>query len=104
VFAGRRQEPFHDHFSRVLKNKHQALSQGGYWFEARGSRLKTNSDPVIQASSFQPFSCEHLQKPHNAGSRREALFQHPDSRIQRLRPSRACPPSCLLENRMGKEQ
>jgi hypothetical protein len=58
----------------VLKNKHQAVSQNGYSLEARGSRLKTNSDPVSQASSFQPIPCEHLQKPHNAGSRPRARF------------------------------
>ncbi|HSO59684.1 MAG TPA: hypothetical protein VLR50_01500 [Desulfobacterales bacterium] len=28
----------------------------------------------LRASGFQPVACEHLQKPHNAGSRREAQF------------------------------
>jgi hypothetical protein len=44
--------------NRVLKNKHQAVSQGMRRF---GNR-----------SIF--IICEHLQKPHNAGSRREARF------------------------------
>jgi len=43
---------------RVLKNTHQAVSQGVRRFGKR-------SICII---------CEHLQKPHNAGSRREALF------------------------------
>jgi hypothetical protein len=32
------------------------------------------------------------------------VFQHPNWRIQRLRPSLACLPPGLLENRIGKEQ
>jgi hypothetical protein len=28
----------------------------------------------LRASSFQPIACEHLQKPHNAGSRPAARF------------------------------
>ena len=41
--------------------------------------LKTNSDPgqpgfQLRASSFQPIPCEHLQKPHNAGSQPQAQF------------------------------
>ena len=44
--------------SRVLKNKHQAVSQGVRRF---GKRSPPEAD-------------EHLQKPHNAGSRREARF------------------------------
>jgi hypothetical protein len=44
--------------NRVLKNKHQAVSQGVRRFGKR--------------SIF--IICEHLQKPHNAGSRREARF------------------------------
>jgi hypothetical protein len=39
--------------TRVLKNKHQAVSQGVRRFGKRSILL----------------ICEHLQKPHNAGSR-----------------------------------
>jgi hypothetical protein len=42
----------------MLKNKHQAVSQGVRRFGKR--------------SIFR--ICEHLQEPHNAGSRREARF------------------------------
>jgi len=42
----------------VLKNKHQAVSQGVRRFGKRSP----------------PAADEHLQKPHNAGSRREARF------------------------------
>jgi len=42
----------------VLKNKHQAVSQGVRRFGKRS----------ISAI------CEHLQKPHNAGSRPQARF------------------------------
>jgi hypothetical protein len=42
----------------VFKNKHQAVSQGVRRF---GKRSPPEAD-------------EHLQKPHNAGSRREARF------------------------------
>jgi hypothetical protein len=28
----------------------------------------------LRASSFQPIACEHLQKPHNAGSQPPAQF------------------------------
>ena len=42
----------------MLKNKHQAVSQGVRHF---GKRSPPEAD-------------EHLQKPHNAGSRREAQF------------------------------
>jgi hypothetical protein len=44
--------------NRVLQNKHQAVSQGVRRFGKRSILL----------------ICEHLQKPHNAGSRREARF------------------------------
>jgi len=44
--------------SKVLKNKHQAVSQGVRRFGKRSP----------------PAADEHLQKPHNAGSRREARF------------------------------
>jgi hypothetical protein len=43
---------------RVLKNKHQAVSQGVRRF---GKRSPPEAD-------------EHLQKPHNAGSRPQAQF------------------------------
>jgi hypothetical protein len=63
-------------FNRVFKNKYQAVSQGGYSLEARGLRLEAQNKPrpgqpgfQLRASSFQPIACEHLQKPHNAGSR-----------------------------------
>ena len=46
------------HLTRVLKNKHQAVSQGVRRFGKRSP----------------PAADEHLQKPHNAGSRREARF------------------------------
>jgi hypothetical protein len=46
----------------VLKNKHQAVSQGVRCF---GKRSPPEAD-------------EHLQKPHNAGSRREARFFNRD--------------------------
>jgi hypothetical protein len=52
----------------VLKNKHQAVSQGVRRFGKRSP----------------PAADEHLQKPHNAGSRPQALF-----------------PNTLLINRMG---
>jgi hypothetical protein len=42
----------------VLKNKHQAVSQGVRRFGKRSIFILG----------------EHLQKPHNAGSRREARF------------------------------
>jgi hypothetical protein len=42
----------------VLKNKHQAVSQGVRRFAKRSLLL----------------ICEHLQKPHNAGSRPQAQF------------------------------
>jgi hypothetical protein len=77
---------------------------------ARGSRLKTNSDPVIpnfqlRASSFQPFPCEHLQKPHNAGSWPQARFFNTlIAAFKDCAPSLACLPPGLLENRIGKEQ
>jgi hypothetical protein len=45
-------------FDRVLKNKHQAVSQGVRRFGKRGP----------------PEADEHLQKPHNAGSRPQAQF------------------------------
>ncbi|HSO61954.1 MAG TPA: hypothetical protein VLR50_13060, partial [Desulfobacterales bacterium] len=48
----------------------------GYSLEARGLRLeaqnKFRSNPPgfqLRASSFQPIACEHLQNPHNTGSR-----------------------------------
>jgi hypothetical protein len=44
--------------SRVLKNKHQAVSQGVRRFGERSP----------------PAADEHLQKPHNAGSRPQARF------------------------------
>jgi len=44
--------------NRVLKNKHQAVSQGVRRFGKR--------EPIE--------ICEHLQKPHKAGSQREARF------------------------------
>jgi hypothetical protein len=43
---------------RVLKNKHQAVSRGV-------RRFGKHSPPAAD---------EHLQKPHNAGSRPEARF------------------------------
>jgi hypothetical protein len=43
----------------VLKNKHQAVSQG--------VRRFGKPEPIRLIG-------EHLQKPHNAGSRREARF------------------------------
>jgi hypothetical protein len=46
------------HFNRVLKNKHQTVSQGVRRFG--------------KCSVF--IICEHLQKPHNAGSRFQARF------------------------------
>src|SRR5512139_2140753 len=46
------------YLNRVLQNKHQAVSQGV-------RRLGKRSPPEAD---------EHLQKPHNAGSRREARF------------------------------
>jgi hypothetical protein len=42
----------------VLKDKHQAVSQGVRRFEKRSP----------------PEADEHLQKPHNAGSRPQARF------------------------------
>jgi hypothetical protein len=42
----------------VLKNKHQAVSQGVRRFGKRSP----------------PAADEHLQKPHNSGSRPQALF------------------------------
>jgi hypothetical protein len=45
-------------FNRVVKNKLQAVSQGVRLF---GKRSPSEAD-------------EHLQKPHNAGSRPQALF------------------------------
>ncbi|HEX5682226.1 MAG TPA: hypothetical protein VFX82_15455, partial [Desulfobacterales bacterium] len=63
-----------------MKNKHQAVSQGGYKLEARGVRLEAQKKQApsarLPASSFQlhAFRCEHLQKPHNAGSRPQAQF------------------------------
>ena len=55
--------------SRLLKNKHQAVSQGARRFGKR--------------SIFR--ICEHLQKPCNAGSRLEAKFFNsliePDHRL-----------------------
>jgi hypothetical protein len=42
----------------VLKNKHQAVSQGVRRFGKRSILI----------------ICEHLQKPHNAGSRPQARF------------------------------
>jgi hypothetical protein len=44
--------------SRVLKNKHQAVSQDVRRFGKRSP----------------PEANEHLQKPHNAGSRLQARF------------------------------
>jgi len=41
-----------------LKNKHQAVSQGG---------------GVLESAAYSAIG-EHLQKLHNAGSRREAQF------------------------------
>jgi hypothetical protein len=65
----------------VLKNKHQAVSQGDDWLEARRlERLEAKKSRKGFASSFpasQPYSFghkTHLQKPHNTGSRREARF------------------------------
>jgi hypothetical protein len=62
----------------VFKNKHPAISQGRYMLEARGLRLKkiNHRQPGFQlrASRFQPIACEHIQKPHNAGSRPWAQF------------------------------
>jgi hypothetical protein len=67
--------------NRVLKNKHQAVSQGRYKLEARGLRLKAQKNQPhrqpgfqLRASSFQPIACEHLQEPHNAGSEPQARF------------------------------
>jgi len=59
----------------VFKNKHQVVSQGNISLklEARSSKEKTPS-AQLSASSFQLSLCEHLQKPHNAGSRSEARF------------------------------
>jgi hypothetical protein len=45
-------------YNRLLKNKHHAVSQGARRFGKRSP----------------PAADEHLQKPCNAGSRREALF------------------------------
>jgi hypothetical protein len=45
-------------FIRVFKNKHQAVSQGVRRFGKRSP----------------PAADEHLQKPHNAGSRPQAQF------------------------------
>jgi len=48
----RQQELFHDDFSRVLKNKHQAVSQSGYKLEARGSKqIQTQSSNKFSVSS-----------------------------------------------------
>jgi hypothetical protein len=47
-------------FNRVLKNKHQAVRQGVRRFGKRSP----------------PAADEHLQKPHNAGSRRKARFSN----------------------------
>jgi len=44
--------------NRVFKNKHQAVNQGVRRF---GKRSPPEAD-------------DHLQKPHNAGSRRKARF------------------------------
>jgi hypothetical protein len=43
-------------FSRLLKNKHQAVSQGAQRFGKRSTLMV----------------CEHFQKPRNAGSRTQA--------------------------------
>jgi hypothetical protein len=45
-------------FNRLLKNKHPAVSQGVRRFGKRSP----------------PAADEHLQKPHNAGSRPQARF------------------------------
>jgi hypothetical protein len=50
-----------DFINRVLQNTHQAVSQGVRRFGKRSP----------------PAADEHLQKPHNAGSRREARFFNP---------------------------
>jgi hypothetical protein len=44
--------------AEALNNKHQAVSQGGRRFGMRRIFML----------------CKHFQKPHNAGSRRKALF------------------------------
>jgi hypothetical protein len=63
---------------RVLKNKHQAVSQGRYKLEARGLRREAQKNQApsarLPASSFQPIAYEQLQESHNAGSRPQALF------------------------------
>jgi hypothetical protein len=56
-------------------------------------RLKAQkkSATVSQASSFQPIACEHLQKPHNAGSRREARFlKIPCNKLQGIFDRKEC--------------
>jgi hypothetical protein len=58
-------EPRSPVLSRVLKNKHPAVSQGVRRFGKRSLWI-----------------CEHLQLPHNAGSRREAPFFN--TRIEQL--------------------
>jgi hypothetical protein len=56
----------------VLKNKHQAVSQG-----IMSSKLKARSskEKILYAHlSPSSFELSHLQKPHNAGSRPPAQF------------------------------
>jgi hypothetical protein len=75
--------------NRVLKNKHQAVSQGGYWLEARRlERQEAKKDRKGFASSFpasQPsiFGHKtHFQKPSTVGLARAARF--PGSRLNGL--------------------
>jgi hypothetical protein len=59
--------------NRLFKNKHQAVSQGARRFGKRSIVIL----------------CEHLQKPCNAGSRREALFFNslPNRKFVKRRPA-----------------
>jgi hypothetical protein len=60
----------------MLKNKHQAVSQGENQLKAPGSKL-IGKNPIrfqLSVSSFQLPLCEHLQEPRNDRSRTEAPF------------------------------
>jgi hypothetical protein len=62
-----------------VKNEYQAVSQGDYWLEARRQERqeakKKTEKVLLQASQPSIFGLKaYLQKPHNAGSRRQTPY------------------------------
>jgi hypothetical protein len=71
---------------RLFKDKHQAVGQGNI-----SSKLKApSSKEKTPSAQLSASRCEHLQKPYNAGSRREALFSNSLAKVRSSKHRDSC--------------